>query len=155
MIIRQALSQDIAELAEFNINMARETEGVELIPEVITTGVKGMIENPQRGYYLVVELDNGIQASLMVTTEWSDWRNGMFWWIQSVYVRPAYRRQGLYRELYARVKELAEQEPSVCGFRLYVDRDNTNAQKSYESLGMVETEYKLFEELQQDLEYKK
>lgn len=155
MIIRQALSQDIAELAEFNINMARETEGVELIPEVITTGVKGMIENPQRGYYLVVELDNGIQASLMVTTEWSDWRNGMFWWIQSVYVRPAYRRQGLYRELYARVKELAEQEPSVCGFRLYVDRDNTNAQKSYESLGMVETEYKLFEELQQGLEYKK
>ena len=155
MIIRQALSQDIAELAEFNINMARETEGVELIPEVITTGVKGMIENPQRGYYLVVELDNGIQASLMVTTEWSDWRNGMFWWIQSVYVRPAYRRQGLYRELYARVKELAEQEPSVCGFRLYVDRDNTNAQKSYESLGMVETEYRLFEELQQGLEYKK
>jgi ribosomal protein S18 acetylase RimI-like enzyme len=155
MIIRQALSQDIAELAEFNINMARETEGMELISEVITTGVKGMIENPQRGYYLVVELDNGIQASLMVTTEWSDWRNGMFWWIQSVYVRPAYRRQGLYRELYARVKELAEQEPSVCGFRLYVERENTNAQKTYESLGMVETEYKLFEELQQGLEYKK
>jgi len=155
MIIRQALSQDIAELAEFNISMARETEGVELIPEVIASGVKGMIENPQRGYYLVVELDNGIQASLMVTTEWSDWRNGMFWWIQSVYVRPSYRRQGLYRELYARVKELAEQEPSVCGFRLYVERENTNAQKSYESLGMVETEYKLFEELQQGLEYKK
>lgn len=155
MIIRQALSQDIAELAEFNISMARETEGAELIPEVIASGVKGMIENPQRGYYLVVELDNGIQASLMVTTEWSDWRNGMFWWIQSVYVRPAYRRQGLYRELYARVKELAEQEPSVCGFRLYVERENTNAQKSYESLGMVETEYKLFEELQQGLEYKK
>jgi ribosomal protein S18 acetylase RimI-like enzyme len=155
MIIRRALSQDIAELAEFNINMAQETEAMELIPEVITLGVKGMIENPQRGYYLVVELDNGIQASLMVTTEWSDWRNGMFWWIQSVYVRPAYRRQGLYRELYARVKELAEQEPSVCGFRLYVERDNTNAQKTYESLGMVETEYKLFEELQQGLEYKK
>lgn len=155
MIIRQALSQDIAELAEFNINMARETEGMELIPEAITAGVKGMIENPQRGYYLVVELDNGIQASLMVTTEWSDWRNGMFWWIQSVYVRPAYRRQGLYRELYARVKELAEQEPSVCGFRLYVERENTNAQKAYEALGMVETEYRLFEELQQGLKYKR
>ena len=122
MIIRQALSQDAAELAEFNINMAQETEGIELIPEVITAGVRTMIDNPQWGFYLVVELDNGIQAALMVTTEWSDWRNGMFWWIQSVYVRPQYRRQGLYRELYARVKELAEQEEAVCGFRLYVER---------------------------------
>ena len=77
MIIRQALSQDAVELAEFNISMARETEAVELIPEVITAGVRHMIENPQLGFYLVVELDNGIQASLMVTTEWSDWRNGM------------------------------------------------------------------------------
>ncbi len=155
MIIRQALAQDAAELAEFNINSARETEGIELIPEVIAAGVKAVIENPQMGFYLVVELDNGIQASLMVTTEWSDWRNGMFWWIQSVYVCLQYRRQGLYRELYARVKELAEQEPSVCGFRLYVERDNTHAQKTYQSLGMIETEYKLFEELKQSLEYKK
>ena len=75
--------------------------------------------------------------------------------VEGVYVRPQYRRQGLYRELYARVKELAEQEPSVCGFRLYVECENTNAQKTYGSLGMVETEYKLFEELQQGLEYKK
>lgn len=155
MIIRQALSQDAAELTEFNINMARETEGVELIPEVIAAGVETMINNPQMGFYLVVELDNGIQASLMVTTEWSDWRNGMFWWIQSVYVRPQYRRQGLYRELYQRVKELAEQEPSVCGFRLYVERDNSTAQKSYAALGMSETEYRLYEELIPALKYKK
>jgi ribosomal protein S18 acetylase RimI-like enzyme len=79
----------------------------------------------------------------------------MFWWIQSVYVRPQYRRQGLYRELYERVKELAEQEPAVCGFRLYVERDNTAAQSSYTALGMVETEYKLFEELIPGLKYKK
>ena len=155
MIIRRALSQDAVELAEFNINMALETEAVELIPEVISAGVKSMIENPQMGFYLVVELDNGIQASLMVTTEWSDWRNGIFWWIQSVYVRPQYRRQGLYRELYLRVKELAEQEPAVCGFRLYVEHENTNAQKTYESLGMTETDYKMFEELQPSLEYKR
>jgi ribosomal protein S18 acetylase RimI-like enzyme len=114
-----------------------------------------MIENPQMGFYLVVELDNGIQASLMITTEWSDWRNGMFWWIQSVYVRPAYRRQGLYRELYARVKELAEQEPAVCGFRLYVERDNTNAQQTYAALGMAETDYRMFEELKPSLEYRR
>jgi len=155
MIIRRALSQDTAELAEFNIKMAHETEGIELIPEVITAGVKTMIDNPLMGFYLVVELDNGIQASLMITTEWSDWRNGIFWWIQSVYVRPQYRRQGLYRELYLRVKELAEQEPTVCGFRLYVERDNTAAQTTYQSLGMIETEYKMFEELHPTLEYKR
>ncbi len=155
MIIRQALSQDAGELAEFNINMARETEGIELIPEVITTGVKRLIDSPHLGFYLVVELDNGIQASLMITTEWSDWRNGVFWWVQSVYVRPQYRRQGLYRELYARVKELAEQEPSVCGYRLYVERDNVGAQNTYESQGMVETDYKMYEELLSGLEYKK
>jgi len=153
MIIRKALAQDATELAEFNIRMAAETEGVELMPEVITAGVRAMIDNPQWGYYLVVELDNGIQASLMVTTEWSDWRNGVFWWIQSVYVRPEYRRQGLYRELYERVKELAEQEPLVCGYRLYVERDNLAAQKSYQALGMHETDYRIFEELCSDLEF--
>lgn len=155
MIIRQALAQDAAELAEFNIRMARETEGVELIPQVIRAGVDALIANPQRGFYLVVELDNGIQASLMVTNEWSDWRNGNFWWIQSVYVRPEYRRQGLYRELYERVKELAEQDESVCGFRLYVERDNRSAQQTYAALGMQETDYKIFEELRKGLEFRK
>ncbi|HKJ53782.1 MAG TPA: GNAT family N-acetyltransferase [Gammaproteobacteria bacterium] len=154
MIIRRATSQDASELTEFNINMARETEDLELKPEVIGAGVRAMIENPQMGFYLVVELDNNIQASLMVTTEWSDWRNGLFWWIQSVYVRPQYRRQGLYRELYARVKELAEQEPSVCGFRLYVERDNGDAQHTYRSLGMTETDYRIFEELTPGLEFR-
>ena len=153
MIIRQAMAHDAAELAEFNINMAQETEGVRLIPEVIRAGVDNMIAHPERGFYLVVELDNGIQASLMVTTEWSDWRNGTFWWIQSVYVRPDYRRQGLYRELYERVKELAEQEPAVCGYRLYVERENRAAQKTYARLGMRETEYKIFEELRDGLEF--
>jgi ribosomal protein S18 acetylase RimI-like enzyme len=155
MIIRQATIQDASDLAEFNINMARETEGLDLKPEVIGAGVRAMIDNPQMGFYLVVELDNDIQASLMVTTEWSDWRNGIFWWIQSVYVRPQYRRQGLYRELYARVKELAEQEPSVCGFRLYVERDNAAAQQTYRSLGMSETEYRIFEELTPGLDFRR
>ena len=155
MIIRRALRQDAAELAEFNLQMARETEGVELIPEVIAAGVRGMIDHPERGFYLVVELDNGIQASLMITYEWSDWRNGTFWWIQSVYVRPAYRRQGLYRELYTHVKELAEQADSVCGFRLYVERDNQAAQRTYRQLGMQETDYRIFEELAADLEYRR
>ena len=155
MIIRRATTQDVMELAEFNIKMAQETEGVELKPDVIEAGVAAMIDNPQMGFYLVVELDNGIQASLMITSEWSDWRNGTFWWIQSVYVRPHYRRQGLYRELYARVRELAEQEPSVCGFRLYVERENRAAQQTYSALGMEQTDYRIFEELVPGLDYRK
>ena len=90
----------------------------------------------------------------MVTTEWSDWRNGLFWWIQSVYVRPQNRRQGLYRQLYQAVKSLAEQESNVCGFRLYVEHENARAQETYRSLGMEETAYKLFEELKPNTRYR-
>ena len=153
MMIRQARLEDANALSEFNQNMAFETEGIKLIPEVISAGVKTMINNPQMGFYLVAEVDGDIQASLMVTTEWSDWRNGLFWWIQSVYVKPDYRRQGLYRQLYERVKSLAENEPGVCGFRLYVEHDNFNAQKTYHALGMDETNYKLFEELKNQTQF--
>ncbi len=153
MIIRKAIPEDAVALSEFNQNMAFETEAIELIPEVITAGVKTMIENPQMGFYLVAENQAVIRASLMVTTEWSDWRNGLFWWIQSVYVKPEYRRQGLYRQLYQRVKAMAEAETGVCGFRLYVEHDNSNAQKTYHSLGMQETGYKLFEELKASTEF--
>ena len=154
MYIRRAVLSDSKALAEFNTDMARETEGIELIPSVIGSGVKAMINNPQMGFYLVVEDAGDIQASLMVTTEWSDWRNGLFWWIQSVYVTEAYRRQGLYRKLYERVKSLAEAENEVCGFRLYVEHYNHVAQKTYQSLGMEETDYKVYEELKPNTEYR-
>ena len=154
MNIRRAILSDSKALAEFNIAMARETEDAELIPEVITAGVEAMINNPQMGFYLVFEDGGEIQASLMVTTEWSDWRNGLFWWIQSVYVKEAYRRQGLYRKLYERVKSLSEAEKHVCGFRLYVEYENLVAQKTYRSLGMAETGYKMYEELKPDTEYR-
>ena len=85
----------------------------------------------------------------MVTTEWSDWRNGLFWWIQSVYVRSQYRRQGIYRQLYAFVKHRAAADGNVCGFRLYVEKNNLTAQKTYEALGMKQTNYKLYEELRE------
>jgi len=154
MNIRRAVPSDNKALAEFNTNMARETEGIELIPSVIGSGVKAMIENPQMGFYLVVGDEGKIQASLMVTTEWSDWRNGLFWWIQSVYVNRQYRRQGLYRKLYEHVKSLAEAENHVCGFRLYVEHDNHIAQNTYRTLGMDETSYKMYEELKPDTEYR-
>jgi ribosomal protein S18 acetylase RimI-like enzyme len=127
--------------------MAKETEGMDLMPDVINAGVSNMIKNSQMGFYLVAEEDNAIQASLMVTTEWSDWRNGLFWWIQSVYVQPKFRRKGLYSKLYKKVKNLAEAESNVCGFRLYVEHENLVAQQTYRTLGMDKTDYQMFEEM--------
>ena len=154
MTIRKATIMDAAAIAEFNLKMAKETEGMDLIPEVINAGVRNMINNPQMGFYLVAEEANIIQASLMVTTEWSDWRNGLFWWIQSVYVQPQYRRMGLYRKLYDKVKALAEGESNVCGFRLYVENENVVAQKTYRELGMKETDYQMFEEMKSGMKYR-
>lgn len=151
---RRAVVDDAQAIADFNIQMAQETEGIELIPEVIRVGVEAMISNPQMGFYLVVEEEGEIAASLMVTTEWSDWRNGLFWWIQSVFVRPQNRRQGLYRQMYQCVKLMAEQESNVCGFRLYVEHDNQAAQSTYRSLGMAETPYTLYEELKTNIRYR-
>ena len=151
--IRQAEVKDAEAIAEFNRLMAFETEHKKLLPEVILAGVNAMIANPSHGFYLVAEDGDQIAGSLMVTTEWSDWRNGVVWWVQSVYVREEYRRQGIYRSLYEEVKALAEQDPSICGFRLYVEKDNVNAQKTYESLGMEETDYLMYEELKKGLRY--
>lgn len=147
MNIRSATINDAAAIAEFNIKMAKETEGMDLMPDVINAGVSNMIKNSQMGFYLVAEEDNAIQASLMVTTEWSDWRNGLFWWIQSVYVQPKFRRKGLYSKLYKKVKNLAEAESNVCGFRLYVEHENLVAQQTYRTLGMDKTDYQMFEEM--------
>ncbi len=145
MIIRRALAQDENELAEFNSSIARETEGVELIPEVIGAGVKAMIENPHMGFYLVVELDNGIQASLMVTTEWSDWRNGTIWWMQSVYVHPSYRKQGVFHEIFKHIETIAANTPSIQSLRLYVMKNNETGLKTYQSIGMSSSGYLVYE----------
>lgn len=154
MKIRKAGHDDIVTLASFNQQMAAETEELSLNPEVITAGVAGMVDNPQRGFYLVAESAGKIAASLMITYEWSDWRNGNFWWIQSVYVLPGFRRQGLYRKLYDEIRAMAEKHTEVCGFRLYVERNNRVAQQTYRALGMNETEYLIMEELVPGLEYR-
>jgi ribosomal protein S18 acetylase RimI-like enzyme len=146
MRIRLATSADAAVLVEFNAAMALETEGKNLLPEVIGAGVRGLLDNPVAGFYVLAETER-VLAALMITKEWSDWRNGSFWWIQSVYVRPEARRQGVYRRLYRHVQEMAAQDPQVCGFRLYVERENSAAQAAYAALGMKETRYFVFEEL--------
>lgn len=149
--IRQADSGDIAALVSFNQAMASETESKELDANVLTGGVLNLLRNKHHGFYLVAfdtgAGDGDAVGSLMVTYEWSDWRNGLFWWIQSVYIKPEFRRQGVYRRLYEFVKELASADKSVCGFRLYVEKENRIAQRTYEKLGMSESHYVMYEEL--------
>lgn len=151
--IRRAEHSDASTIAGFNRAMARETENKELIPEVILAGVNSLFENPSRGFYIIAEVDSKVVASLMITTEWSDWRNGLFWWIQSVFVEPEYRRRGIFRSMYEFTKELASREPNVCGFRLYVEQDNSRAQETYSALGMEQSPYRFFEELKPDIDY--
>jgi GNAT superfamily N-acetyltransferase len=127
--------------------MALETENKVLDPSVVSQGVATLLANPDLGFYVVAEYDGTVVAALMVTTEWSDWRNGVFWWIQSVYVQPEFRRQGVYRRLYRFVQDVAADDSRVCGFRLYVAQDNTTAQQVYKTLGMSPTHYWIFEEL--------
>jgi ribosomal protein S18 acetylase RimI-like enzyme len=146
LIIRKAVFQDVALITQFNIAMAMETEQKILNEETVFAGVKGLFDHPEAGYYVVAEMDGLVVGSLMITTEWSDWRNGIFWWIQSVYIQPEFRRQGIYRSLYTWIKDLSKDHTEVCGFRLYVEKENHTAQKTYLSLGMQPTHYLLFEE---------
>lgn len=145
LLIRPATPEDAAVLASFNTAMALETEHKQLVPDVVRRGVERLLAHPEWGFYLIAEQTGQVVGSLMITTEWSDWRDAHFWWVQSVYVRPERRGQGVYRALYTEVKRRAAQE-NVCGFRLYVERDNERAQRTYRTLGMQETFYKVFEE---------
>lgn len=146
-IIRDAAPADAPALAEFNCLMALETEGVRLTPAVVRRGVEAVFADPARGFYAVAEIDHAVAAALLVTREWSDWRNAEWWWIQSVYVRAPHRRRGLYRALHRYVAARANAAGNVCGLRLYVERGNAVAQATYAALGMRETRYQLFEQL--------
>lgn len=146
-IIRRANSSDIPALIEFNQAMALETEGKTLDAETLTKGVSAVFSDAAKGFYVVSESDGHILGGLLVTTEWSDWRNGWFWWIQSVYITPEGRGQGIYRKLYEFVKHEAADKSGVCGFRLYVEKENESAQAVYKKLGMEKTYYQLYEEI--------
>lgn len=126
--------------------MAWETEGKRLDPAVLERGIRGVFEKPQRGFYLLAEREGAPVGGLLVTYEWSDWRNGDFWWIQSVYVEPAARRTGVFRALYDEVLRRARTAGAV-GVRLYVEKENTTAQAAYATLGMRESDYLMFEKL--------
>lgn len=146
MNIRLAKNSDIALLVEFNQAMALETEGKTLDSQILQNGVEAVFYDKKKGFYVVAEQDGNIIGGLMITFEWSDWRSAWFWWIQSVYILPDYRGRGIYRQLYDFVKESARKKEDVCGFRLYVEKENTRAQKVYENLGMEASHYLMYEE---------
>ncbi len=140
--VRPAMPGDAPFLVGCNAAMARETEHKTLDRDVLTRGTHAVFEDPRRGFYLVAERDGEPAGCLLVTYEWSDWRNGDWWWFQSVYVAPPHRRHGVFHALYADVEGRARKAGAV-GLRLYVERDNARAQRTYLSLGMQEEPYKM------------
>ena len=146
MNIRLAERADIQALVEFNQAMALETEGKRLEFEVLRPGVAAVFEDANKGFYVVAEAEESVVGGLLVTYEWSDWRNKWFWWIQSVYIRPEFRGRSIYSGMYGFVKERADERGNVCGFRLYVEKENVHAQKVYEKLGMHSSHYLAYEE---------
>jgi ribosomal protein S18 acetylase RimI-like enzyme len=151
--IRLARRADGSTIAAFNRAMALETEAKSLLPRVIGAGVRRLLARPQSGFYVVAERGAEVIGALLITKEWSDWRNGDFWWVQSVYVIPEHRGRGVYRRLYRHVQRLAARRRSVVGFRLYVDHDNARARRVYRSLGMKETRYLVFEQLKPGIRF--
>lgn len=145
--IREATLADAATIAANNSKMAMETEGRSLAPDVVGPGVAALLKDSQMGRYWVAEAEGQTVGQLMVTYEWSDWRNGMLWWIQSVYVDSGYRRRGVFSALYRHVESLASAESRVCGIRLYVEKENRRAQQTYAALGMTNPNYVVMESM--------
>ncbi len=143
--VRHAVEADVDTIVNFNIEMARETEGIALPRSRLTDGVNAVFADKTKGFYIVAECDDKVVGQAMITYEWSDWRNSTFWWIQSVYVLPQYRRTGVFRALFRHIKLMAERTSDVCGLRLYVEQSNHTAKRVYESLGMEECHYDLRE----------
>ena len=145
--IRPAVLSDAALICEFNRLMAQETESKELNRAILNAGVAAMLSDPHKGRYYVAEAEGRVVGQIGITLEWSDWRNGNFWWIQSVYVAKDARRHGVFRKLYEHVREAARADANVIGVRLYVEHDNLIAQATYLKMGMVMTGYQVMEEV--------
>lgn len=143
--IRPAVPADTPALAANNRATALETENWVIEPDTALAGVRAILDDPALGFYLVADLAGAVVGQVMVTSEWSDYRNGEFWWIQSVYVRPDWRRRGIFTRLYRRVEAMAESNPGVTGLRLYVEAGNSTAQAAYSRLGMRRAPYVLLE----------
>lgn len=145
--VRIAGVEDIETIAELNIAMAWETEQKQLNPATIRRGIRAVLGDSDYGSYVVAQSSGEVVGCLMITYEWSDWRSGRFWWIQSLYVRPPFRRCGIFKRLHDFVKAQALEHPEVCGIRLYVEQSNHVAQQAYRRIGMTPTTYQIYEEM--------
>jgi len=145
-LVRDATPADAEAIVDFNARMALETEGLALDPAVLSAGVRAALGDPAKAIYFVAEADRRVVGQLMITHEWSDWRNGDIWWVQSVYVHPDHRRRGIFRALYAHARERARAAGAV-GIRLYVEQNNAAAQQCYGQLGMGLSHYRVMEEM--------
>ena len=150
--IRKAKHEDSSAIIDFQQKMAWETEHMTLATEIITKGVNSVFDNSILGQYWVAEEEGNVVASLLITFEWSDWRNTNVWWFQSVYVLPAFRRTGIFRSMYSHIKKEADKQ-NVAGLRLYVESNNSRAQKTYEALGMKSEHYKMYEWMNEDINF--
>jgi GNAT superfamily N-acetyltransferase len=149
LVIRPATSEDVDVLVRFSAAMARETEGRRLDMARLREGTQAVLDSPERGFYIVAEITDRpprVVGQLLVTFEWSDWRNATFWWIQSVYVDPVWRRRGVYRRMHHAILERAKRRGDVCGLRLYVERENKTAKTVYARVGLQTSSYHVFEE---------
>jgi ribosomal protein S18 acetylase RimI-like enzyme len=148
--IRPATRDDADTIVEFNRAMALETENRQLDLPTLRQGIRAFLENSGYGSYIMAELPEDKSrkpvGQLMITYEWSDWRNGVFWWIQSVYVAPERRGRGVFRAMYDNISAKAKSDPKVCGIRLYVERENRSAQTVYQRVGLVPSVYTVYEQ---------
>jgi ribosomal protein S18 acetylase RimI-like enzyme len=145
LTIRRAVPADAGLIAAFNQALASESEQTRLDPAAVNPGVAAVLADPHKGFYTLAEKDGEVVGQCLITYEWSDWRNGWFWWVQSVYVRGDARRSGVFRRLYDHILDEANKDPAVIGLRLYVERQNLRAIETYKSLGMVEAGYDVLE----------
>lgn len=145
LIVRPAVPQDWPSIVEFNCRLALESEGIRLEPARVATGVQALLADPGKGRYFVACLGERLVGQMMHTYEWSDWRNGHIWWLQSVYVLPEFRRQGVFRRLFQHVRHEAAAEPGVVGLRLYVEQDNHLARQTYCAVGLRPAGYAVME----------
>jgi len=142
--VRDATLDDLETIVRFNGELARESEGIRLDRATLRAGVRALLDDAAKGRYFIAERAGEVAGQLMTTYEWSDWRNGLFLWIQSVYVAPEQRRAGVFRSLYRHVERLAL-GPGHCGLRLYVHDHNDGAKATYRRLGMVDGSYSVLQ----------
>jgi ribosomal protein S18 acetylase RimI-like enzyme len=143
--IRKATFHDIHVLVDFQQRLALESEGVTLDAATLKKGMRALFEDPTKGFYNVAEDGGEVVGCHMITYEWSDWRNGMVWWLQSVYVKKSYRQKGVFRKMFENLSAIVKNDPTVIGLRLYVDKSNSRAMDVYKAMGMNGDHYTVFE----------